>query len=82
MQNTVTYLVHKFLHEKQMAVNFAILNAFRLQASKFAALKDKSPFKQAATLFSRSKLFQGVKATPKKVSHPTVTHSLAYEVCQ
>lgn len=74
MQNTVTYLVHKFLHEKQMAQNVAILKAFRIQASKVTILKYKSPLKQVATLLSSSKLFQG--STLQKVSHSTVTLSL------
>lgn len=77
MQNTVTDLVHKFLHEKQMAQNVAILKAFRIQASKVTILKDKSPLKQAATLLSSSKLLQGDQATLKKVSHSTVTISSA-----
>lgn len=82
MQNAVTYLVQKSLHEKQMAQNLAILKAFRIQASKVTVLKDKSPLKQAATLLSRSKLFQGDKSTPKEGSHSTITHSLAYKVCK
>lgn len=54
MQSTVTYLVHKFLHKKQMAQNFAILKAFRIQASKVTVLKDKSPLKQSESLNSHS----------------------------
>lgn len=65
-----------------MAQNLAILKAFRIQASKVTVLKDKSPLKQAATLLSRSKLFQGDKSTPKKESHSTVTLNLAYKVCK
>lgn len=66
-------LRYKFLHEKQMAQNFTILKAFRIQAPQVTVLKDKSPLKQSATLLPRSKLFQGDKSTPKNVSHSTVT---------